>query len=415
MRRLTVLTALVVVAVCGVVTFAGAATPLQVCAKSKLNVSSSTTSKRLGCYATAAGKGVGVDLGCLGKLETKFLAAFTKADDKGGCVPSGDGASVEAFIDACVDAIRTPLGTSAQKSTCLKMKLAAAGKKAAAKLKCAAKAAARGQLADPTCLAKAHTKFEKAWLKADAKDDCVTSDDVVALEAVVDGDCVGPVVAALPVPTPVPTSTVTPMLTPTRTATPTATPTPHICTDTVPPAWAANVSMQNSTRANALPAPNPALEPFCWKATVATTAQGWADGCSASHNPNLEVLGLGENIYYCASSDSSCPTNALTQSVTRWAAEVASYDYPSNTCSQRCQGGTNNGAACTTASQCPGNGLCSNVCGHYTQLVWRDTIYVGCGVKNCTTGSPFGPSFPNWTIVVCNHDPPGNFIGQQPY
>jgi len=34
--------------------------------------------------------------------------------------------------------------------------------------------------------------------------------------------------------------------------------------------------------------------------------------------------------------------------------------------------------------------------------------FFGCGIKNCTTGSPFGPSFPNWTLVVCNYAPPGN-------
>jgi len=47
--------------------------------------------------------------------------------------------------------------------------------------------------------------------------------------------------------------------------------------------------------------------------------------------------------------------------------------------------------------------------------VWRSTQAVGCGVKACSTGSPFGASFPNWTIVVCNYDPPGNYIGQWPY
>ena len=41
-----------------------------------------------------------------------------------------------------------------------------------------------------------------------------------------------------------------------------------------------------------------------------------------------------------------------------WVSEAADYDYATNTCSA--------------------------VCGHYTQIVWRDTQDVGCGIKNCT-------------------------------
>lgn len=43
--------------------------------------------------------------------------------------------------------------------------------------------------------------------------------------------------------------------------------------------------------------------------------------------------------------------------------------------------------------------------GHYTQMVWRDTSYVGCGQSQCN-GS---------LIVVCNYDPPGNYMGHRPY
>ena len=59
---------------------------------------------------------------------------------------------------------------------------------------------------------------------------------------------------------------------------------------------------------------------------------------------------------------------------------------------------------------------CSGVCGHYTQIVWRSTTEVGCGLRVCTTGSPFD-SHPGatWTMVVCDYRPPGNFRGQRPY
>jgi hypothetical protein len=53
--------------------------------------------------------------------------------------------------------------------------------------------------------------------------------------------------------------------------------------------------------------------------------------------------------------------------------------------------------------------LNSNGCGHYTQVVWRNTERVGCGYSTCQAQ---GFNFEVW---VCNYDPPGNFIGQAPY
>jgi hypothetical protein len=36
--------------------------------------------------------------------------------------------------------------------------------------------------------------------------------------------------------------------------------------------------------------------------------------------------------------------------------------------------------------------------GHFTQLVWRETARLGCGVSQCGGGE----------LWVCNYDPPGN-------
>lgn len=48
---------------------------------------------------------------------------------------------------------------------------------------------------------------------------------------------------------------------------------------------------------------------------------------------------------------------------------------------------------------------CAGVCGHYTQIVWRATRNVGCGVA----------SDPEREIWVCEYDPPGNYVGYRPY
>jgi len=418
--RTTLLVITIAVLLVAVPNVGHGADPTRTCAKKKLGATGKKVSDKLKCHATAAGKAVGVDVACLAKAEGKFASAFTKAEAKGGCPTTNDAASVESLVDDCVNAVQTALGTSLQKNPCLKAKLTAAAKKAASKLQCSATAASKGRTADPACLAKAEATFAKSFPKREAKGGCVTTGDVAAVEAIVDDQCVAPLVGALPLPTvtPTPTRTATPVATktgtPLATATPAATPTSNGCAENPPALWANNLATQNDVRTNALPVPDPALAPYCWKATIATTAQAWADGCNYSHNPSLGMLGLGENLYACASSDTSCPMNAPTQSVVSWANEDVSYDYVGNSCSILCQGGSNDGATCNNHTQCPG-GLCSGECGHYTQLVWRSTTSTGCGVKDCTSNSPFGPSFPNWTLVVCDYEPPGNFVGQRPY
>ena len=73
-----------------------------------------------------------------------------------------------------------------------------------------------------------------------------------------------------------------------------------------------------------------------------------------------------------------------------WAAEASNYNYGTNSCA-------------------PGK-----VCGHYTQLVWRNTTHVGCAMKECDKNSPFS-GFSRWWFWVCDYSPPGNFVGQRPY
>jgi uncharacterized protein YkwD len=140
----------------------------------------------------------------------------------------------------------------------------------------------------------------------------------------------------------------------------------------------------NDVRAGALPTPDPALDPLCWSESVATVAQSWADNCTWQHNPGRGFL--GENIF--GGSGNWLASGALS-AVEMWAAEDEFYDYASNSCQS------------------------GEVCGHYTQIVWRSSENLGCGIKLCNTGSPFGGG--SWTFVVCNYDPPGNWNGQKPY
>lgn len=136
----------------------------------------------------------------------------------------------------------------------------------------------------------------------------------------------------------------------------------------------------NTVRANATPTPSPALPALTWSSTVAATAQAWANGCVYNHSGNA----YGENIY------ASTGTPTAQGVVNSWASEASSYNYAANTC--------------------------SGTCGHYTQVVWRSSTQLGCGIKACTTNSPFNVAMygPNWTLVVCDYNPAGN-NGSRPY
>jgi hypothetical protein len=136
----------------------------------------------------------------------------------------------------------------------------------------------------------------------------------------------------------------------------------------------------NAVRAAAMPAPSPALPPLTWSDAAAQHATAWANGCQWMHSGDSRY---GESIF--GSSNATSPQGVVTS----WESEKANYDYATNSCS-------------------------SSACGHYTQLVWRDTAAVGCGVATCTTGSPL-PGHSSWQFWVCNYDPPGNIVGQQPY
>ena len=136
------------------------------------------------------------------------------------------------------------------------------------------------------------------------------------------------------------------------------------------------VSAHNTVRAMAQPAPSPALPDVVWDPQVAAVAQAWADRCVFEHSDSP----YGENLYIGSGTPSAA------EAIQAWADEASMYDYDT--------------------------GGCSGVCGHYTQLVWRDTARIGCGFADCD--APQGVSFAG-RIWVCNYDPPGNFIGEKPY
>ena len=167
------------------------------CKQAKLNASAKTTAASLGCYAKAAATGLPVDPNCVGKADHVLATAFAKTDAKGGCATTGDAPAVEASINACVNEIAGALGSVVRPNRCLNGKLRAAGKKASAKLKCAATAAAKSVAPDAKCLAKAETAFASTWSSLEARGGCPTVGDANAIETLVDDDCMLAVEGAL--------------------------------------------------------------------------------------------------------------------------------------------------------------------------------------------------------------------------
>jgi pathogenesis-related protein 1 len=141
----------------------------------------------------------------------------------------------------------------------------------------------------------------------------------------------------------------------------------------------------------------PPLPDLEWSPELAAIAQDWSDtltgecGTIEHRMPNM----YGENIATAGTSASSIDFSP-EDAVDGWDAEVACWDYGTINGTESCD------STCATD-------LHSNGCGHYTQLVWRNTRRVGCGYSTCEA-----MGF-NWAIWVCNYDPPGNFVGQTPY
>lgn len=147
-----------------------------------------------------------------------------------------------------------------------------------------------------------------------------------------------------------------------------------------PPELTGTVAAHNQVRAQV------GLAPLVWDPALAAVAKAWAAKCIDAeppaglidHNEGRSAGGayVGENIY----GASGTATGAAA--VASWASESANYNYASNTC--------------------------SDVCGHYTQLVWRETARVGCALHDC-------PTLAYGRTVICNYAPGGNTNNRRPY
>ena len=80
-------------------------TPAQKCAVAKSKAAAKKIEAKLKCQQRAVQEGTSVDAACLTTGETKFDQAIARAEAPGGCAVSGDGATIEAAVDSCVDSV----------------------------------------------------------------------------------------------------------------------------------------------------------------------------------------------------------------------------------------------------------------------------------------------------------------------
>jgi Cysteine-rich secretory protein family len=150
------------------------------------------------------------------------------------------------------------------------------------------------------------------------------------------------------------------------------------------------VAAHNAARSGPLnPTPNPALPPVSWDPILANSAYNYTALCQGasgllSHNANrstdYQALGgsgyVGENIY-ATTANTVAPADAVND----WMTEASQFSY---------------------AADDIGDG------GHYTQVVWRASIRIGCAIVNC-------PNLTYHDSVLCDYSPGGNIVGQEPY
>ncbi len=127
-----------------------------------------------------------------------------------------------------------------------------------------------------------------------------------------------------------------------------------------------------------------------WSNELADIAKDWVYTLQENYECQMihsRIPDLGENLYWASpimysTGRKEMQTVRPFDVVGAWGKERKYYRYDINRCAY------------------------GKVCGHYTQLIWRDTTKVGCAKMICPDRSQ---------VWSCNYNPPGNYIGQRPY
>lgn len=139
------------------------------------------------------------------------------------------------------------------------------------------------------------------------------------------------------------------------------------------------------------------LEPLKWNCALAEFAQKWANTDTGNHSTEQQRQnivptggGAGENLAHGYDSETNITVQSMIQG---WIDEKQFLQSDRKTC---------------TANP-------KNIpCGHYTQMVWKNTTEVGCGIirkSNSFTEDSKGKA----SYLVCIYNPGGNIDGVAAY
>ncbi|CAK1598787.1 unnamed protein product [Parnassius mnemosyne] len=130
-----------------------------------------------------------------------------------------------------------------------------------------------------------------------------------------------------------------------------------------------------------------------WDNELATKAAKWASREQFLHNPDKNIgsgrFETGENLYSYGTTDSKHKID-IDDSLKSWFDEHQHYTYGPLSISDF-------------------DGSSKYQIGHYTQMVWADTTYIGCAI------SQYWQANLKKFLIVCNYGPSGNYIGETPY
>ncbi len=135
-----------------------------------------------------------------------------------------------------------------------------------------------------------------------------------------------------------------------------------------------------------------------WSDALQQKAEAWAAELKNTNNCSMKHSGPGENLFWGGASKSATSKDANgnwiwqesvqnvseEMAVNSWVSEKQWFNYADNTC----------------------KAPAGKACGHYTQVVWKNSTEVGCGKAICDNKTQ---------VWVCNYSPAGNIVGQKPY
>jgi len=141
------------------------------------------------------------------------------------------------------------------------------------------------------------------------------------------------------------------------------------------------IDLHNKARSDMVPPAHPSypVPPLVWNDDAAAFASSWAEQCRVGQHSMTPDY--GENIWnmYPFQSES----NGIEFGMKFFEGEEVGFSFDSTGTKQKCDYSK------------------TNTCGHYTQLVWRNTTSFGCAYAICNGNQLNG---------VCNYQPHGNWL-----